>query len=152
MQFQQEIDAPKLLRQAEEIEREVSFFSQQHAEQLSPQNEQALTRYLETQRLTQEIDREIATIIAQPANCLPFLQGGRLVRLHYHGRDFGWSVITQLKKHDGKATFRRDAFVGRLGPKGVFGGERENWDDPLDLRAHFSHFLSISLTHTYTHR
>ena len=131
LQYQQEMSAPKLLKQAEEIEREVEFFSQQHRDVLHDKEEK-VRDYLQIEALSEATERELNAIIMQPANCLPFLQTGRLLKVAYLGIEYGWGAVVALKKNEtngagfkggNKLPYKASQFIGRLGAKSVLQSE-----------------------------
>jgi ATP-dependent RNA helicase DOB1 len=89
-QFQQEANAPNLLLQINELEKEKSL--------LMIENEEMIEEYLILKELLINIHSEMNSLIMNPSLILPFLQIGRLVNIQYKDFFYGWGVILEVKE------------------------------------------------------
>jgi len=89
-QFQQERDAPELERQAVELRKEASSVVIEHGD--------AVQEYDKLSKLLSVKKKEINSIIMRPEFCLPFLHGGRLIRVNCDDIDWGWGVLVNVSK------------------------------------------------------
>jgi ATP-dependent RNA helicase DOB1 len=89
-QFQQEANAPNLMIQVQELEKEKN--------KIIIAEEQEIQTYFQLKELLQNIHTELNNLIMQPAFILPFLQVGRMISIQFQDLSFGWGVIIEVKK------------------------------------------------------
>lgn len=89
-QYQQERNAPELEMQASELRKEAAAIT-------VPQEELVKDFDTMSHLLTQKRD-EISRVSMQPVYCVPFIQPGRMVRVVCDRKDWGWGVVTNLRK------------------------------------------------------
>lgn len=112
-QYTQEANAPNLRRKAEELEREASL--------ITVADEEVVSEYVDLSKLEASLKRQINAILMEPKHCLPFLQSGRLVEIHFQDVSFGWGAIVELKRLEGRITntppYTASRWIGTLGPR-----------------------------------
>lgn len=99
-QFQREKDAPALLEQAAELERQAD------AVDVGSEEEAALAKDL--WKMDQQLlltKQKIAAIVQRPEYIVKFLQvPGRLLDVSINGESYGWGLLTSFKKKGGTGT------------------------------------------------
>ena len=61
-------------------------------------DEELVAEYYEYKKQLEQMASDFKLVITHPTYSLPFLQGGRLVRIKYQQLDFGWGVILGYRK------------------------------------------------------
>eukprot|EP01031_Cornospumella_fuschlensis_P034803 gene34803-42147_t len=109
-QFQQELNAPGLLRKAAEIE--------EKARDMHIPDEELAIQYTNLLGLQKELRLKYRNLIMEPARVLPFLSTGRMVKVSFADREWGWAVVLGVKRAVEKkpmdSTFDAAKYIGRL--------------------------------------
>lgn len=113
-QYQQELNAPNLLRKSQELANEAS--------NIVISKEDIVTEYYNLLQLYQQIGYQLNGLIMQPGYILPFMQSGRLIRIDCDNVYFGWGSIVSLKKYEVQGQRTKNAivpsrYIGNLGPR-----------------------------------
>jgi ATP-dependent RNA helicase DOB1 len=61
-------------------------------------DEPLVAEYYEYRQQLDQMAADFRDVITHPTYSLPFLQGGRLVKVKYQKLDFGWGVIVGFQK------------------------------------------------------
>lgn len=91
-QFQQELETPKFLAKAEELQEkakaiDIKFYAPQE-----------VAGYCAVTNQLDKVNEEICNIVVKSSKCLPYLQAGRHVHVKCDGLDWGWGAIVNY--HD----------------------------------------------------
>ncbi len=89
-QYQQEANAPNLLIEAQELEREKAA--------ILVEEESVVEEYFTLKELLSKLHEELNQKTMISAYILPFLQNGRLLQLQHSDILYGWGVIVDIKK------------------------------------------------------
>lgn len=96
-QFQREKEAPALIEQAQDFEREAESIDIGTSEEVELAKE-----YYQMDQQLLLIRRKISKIVQKPVYILKFLQvAGRLLDISIDDQNFGWGVLTAFKKKTG---------------------------------------------------
>ncbi|BFZ54563.1 ATP-dependent RNA helicase mtr4 [Savitreella phatthalungensis] len=85
-QFQSNSEVPKLEAELARLEAE--------ADDTVVEDEQTIGEYYDLRQQLDNYARDIQTVMNHPDYALPFLQGGRLIKVAHGGKDFDWGVVT----------------------------------------------------------
>ncbi|RYH22910.1 RNA helicase [archaeon] len=109
-QFQQELNAPGLLRKAAEIE--------EKARSMEVPDEEMVVQYNNLLSLQKELRNQYRSLIMEPTKVLPFLSTGRMVKVNFKDRDWGWAVVLGVKRAVEKkpidSSFDVTKFIGKV--------------------------------------
>ncbi len=111
-QFQQEQNAPSLLRQADEYEKE--------ANQIFIPDEEKLADYTHCLVALRQLKEYKNSIVMTDKHVLPFLQPGRMLLVHYKGISWGWGAVLmprqveQHGRHKMSSQFDATRYIGDL--------------------------------------
>lgn len=61
-------------------------------------DEPRVAEYYEYRQQLDQMAADFREVITHPTYALPFLQGGRLVKIRHQKLDFGWGVIINFQK------------------------------------------------------
>ncbi|KAI8866476.1 antiviral helicase [Ramicandelaber brevisporus] len=79
------------------------------------EHESAITQYHAIQSQMNTLKQDMHAIIIHPTNSLPFIQNGRLTKVHFNSHDFGWGVIVNMSR--GPALNKTKGSVNRGQPE-----------------------------------
>jgi len=93
-QFQHERGIPKAELRLGELTKE--------RDEIILDNEESLAEYHSLKEQIKKLNSFIQEIITQPIHCLPYLQPGRLVKVTDGSFEYGWGVVVNFQKKQGK--------------------------------------------------
>lgn len=67
-------------------------------------DEGTIREYYDLRKQLDEFSDDVQAVISHPNYSLPFLTGGRLVRIQHQGQDFGWGVVVRYTKRKAPKT------------------------------------------------
>lgn len=97
-QYQREEEAPAILVQAEEFQREADAIKNDFP---SDEVHELVGQYFGMDQQLLLTRRRISKIIQKPEHCLKFLNPGRLIDVSIEGKSYGWGMLVSCKKKAG---------------------------------------------------
>ncbi|KAG9003025.1 ATP-dependent RNA helicase mtr4 [Tulasnella sp. JGI-2019a] len=72
--------------------------AQEKVEQMVVPEEARVMEYYDLRQQLDELGKDVTDVITHPSYCLPFLQGGRLVKVKHEKSDYGWGIVVNFNK------------------------------------------------------
>ncbi|KAJ2159133.1 ATP-dependent RNA helicase mtr4 [Coemansia sp. RSA 552] len=89
-QFQAHASIPRLEAQAADLEAELAL--------ITVEDEPSIRRLYELRKQNESLSEDLSKIVVHPTHSLPFMQPGRLVRVHTGGMNFGWGCVVFFQR------------------------------------------------------
>jgi len=109
-QYQQEQNAPDMERQAMELQRSAAAI---HIE-----SESVVAEYHSCCKQLERAQRDMMTVVLKPQYCIPFFQGGRLIRVSSFNvpvQEWGWGVVVNCRKTEASTSTVSDLVESVIG-------------------------------------
>ncbi len=123
-QFQQELSAPLLEKQADELVTEAGF--------IQVDEENAVSEYHSWLEMSRTVSRELNAGVMRPLYCVPFLQVGRMVHVQSGDVMWGWGCIVNFRS----SKFNRkspSSGGGEQQQQRQIGSQDDDWSHVLDV-------------------